>query len=84
MPDSHNQPIAQARLHWCGIPLDRAVLLCLPAQWPAMPALWWYHTHATSRGIAAHDILLPVLPAAQPIRSTATRGAAHYADSLDE
>jgi hypothetical protein len=26
MPDSHNEPIAHAKLHWYRIPLDRAVL----------------------------------------------------------
>ncbi len=26
MPDPHNQPITQAKLHWYRIPLDRAVL----------------------------------------------------------
>src|SRR4051812_40411241 len=26
MPDLHNEPIAQAKLHWYRIPLDRAVL----------------------------------------------------------
>jgi len=26
MPDSHNQPIAHAKLHWYRLPLDRAVL----------------------------------------------------------
>jgi hypothetical protein len=63
---------------------DRLEVLSSGNKEDTAPALWWYHTHGTSSGIAALDILLPVLPAAHPIRSTATRGAAHYADSLDQ
>ena len=65
MPDPHNQPIAQAKLHWYRLPLDRALLAQLNQRSDACGfAQTLYHLGIIIATGAGQVFLPPELPQA--------------------